>query len=1061
MASTTALAKVNRPKLPSIVKRPRIDALFDGAADVPVTWLTATPGSGKTTAVNAWVSARKVRSVWLRLDEGDSDPASFFHYLSLAAQASNPRKRKTPPEFTLEYSQGLPAFARGFLEVLLEFLAPPAVLLIDDYQYLGEDSPLHAILADWSEMLPDGVRMIVCSHVDPPSAWSRLRARSGLKQIRWQDLRLNEDETAELAELRSGLDRNSPGLRQLHARTRGWAAGLVLGLEHIAGGGDTDASLAADQVFDYFAAQVVDNMPPADIDVLMRAALLPQCSADMLASLTDTEHAETVLRELARRSLFVQYSPRSSLPFEMHGLFREYLLQRGQQQLAEEELQVLRRKAAKLLAKSGQHAAAVELYLQLEDHASMVPLILEQAMTLVGQGRTQLLEDWIRALPEAMVTSMPWLGFWLGVTQTFRDPDQAYQLFDAAYDSFRVANDPLGPWMAWVAAVRAIKFGRHGFDRQDKWIGALADFPMDMLAMLPPDVSGQFSTTVLDVLYARQPDHPDLALWAERAESSLGGIEDSDQWYLAAQILVNYWVFSGVPERARLVLEQLHAATDRRSSPFAQLVVIWAEGFYDWMTDHGDHCVEICEQGVLLARQSGVHLMDQPLITHQLHALGPNGHDSRCEDLLQRLHEILPPQPGFDRQHYHYLRAWFHTQHNDLPVAAEHARSAVKLIENSNLPLFDGFVEHAMAVVLIQMGDYDEAAVHLEAADRFASRAGCPMLRWQLLLAQARWHLEQGQKEEGQAQGLKLLEMALALGRQHHFWVSLFFIPSAISRLCMTALHEGIETDYVRELIQRRLLVPEPAHLAPPQWPWPISISTLGGFALYSRGEALQMQKGQGRAMALLQLLVALGGQQVAEGRIAEILWPDSEGDKAHHALENLVYRLRKFLGIKEAIILQDGRLSLDPQLCHVDIWSLKQALTDLDQALTDTPDEPRLQQLCSRVLLLYRGPFLPEESNESEILAQREYWQSRLVRLLIRVGKLWEETGQSEQAQQLYEDILDADDQIEAVYQALIRLHMKESRLAGARAVYKRCERALARCEREPSNMTHRLLSG
>ena len=72
--------------------------------------------------------------------------------------------------------------------------------------------------------------------------------------------------------------------------------------------------------------------------------------------------------------------------------------------------------------------------------------------------------------------------------------------------------------------------------------------------------------------------------------------------------------------------------------------------------------------------------------------------------------------------------------------------------------------------------------------------------------------------------------------------------------------------------------------------------------------------------------MIALGGENVSEERLSDLLWPDAEGDAAQDALSTTLHRLRHLL-THDAIHRQAGRLSLDRRHCWVDAWALDHML--------------------------------------------------------------------------------------------------------------------------------------
>jgi DNA-binding SARP family transcriptional activator len=479
-------------------------------------------------------------------------------------------------------------------------------------------------------------------------------------------------------------------------------------------------------------------------------------------------------------------------------------------------------------------------------------------------------------------------------------------------------------------------------------------------------------------------------------------------------------------------------------SPDMRIAIEIASALAHLMDGSHEEAARAARECLATAGSEGVHAYDEWLraiaMTAALGAGDPEG--ARTE--LRALENAGSRLRRGDQAFVHHLKCWLAALEGDAATAGREAKLAVAIAVELGIPWLECFARVAAAQLLAGEGDRRGAEAQLRGAEVIAEKAKSPLLRVPAQLASAAGAILAHDEESA----LAPLRAGFALARELGLRYVAAIRPHVLAEACALAFRRGIEPEYVRTLVRARRLPPPPSALRVKQWPRPFQVSTLGGFTLLRESAPVEFSsKGPGRPMELLKVLVALGAQNVRSDQLADALWPRVDADYAHKSFTTTLHRLRRIFEDDDALILRETRLSLDPRLVWVDTWALEQLLGEIDGAVREprARAEPLLRALTEEALALYRGPFLPDESEQPSYIACREQIRGKLLRCLTRVARWWEDNGMPEAAIDCYLRCIDADGLCEAFYRNLMQCYQRRGERAEALATYERLRSVLS----------------
>ena len=1048
--SNVALAKTSRPQLSGIFPRERLFDKLQTGLEKQLTWVTSPAGAGKTSLVADYITSRNLSCLWYRVDERDNDIATFFHYMGLAVSSTFNHSGEMPP-FSPHHMPGLSAFTKHYFEALFTIMPSSSVIVFDNYQDAGEAPLLHQVVSDGLEVIPQGIHIVVISRNAPTPDFSRLLANNNLNVIGWEELQFTFDESKALMERRSSVDLPDNVLGCYHKKTDGWAAGLVLALEsartHFFSEKEI-AELPAEKIFEYFAAEVLGKLDVDKRNFLLATSVLPDVTTPLAEELTGFKQCGQILRELHNSSFFVTESSRVRDSYNFHPLFRDFLLSEAENTMKKNELSGIKNKAATLLAESGQVEEAVHLFLQEESWEDVVPLILSSVPSMFNQGAIITIQNWLSAIPAEIMESNPWLIFWEGSCAILTDPETGKRCYEKATTLFKQNEDRAGILLTWARFLEFYTLTRTQYDALENHVKWLEDYLGDNPEYPSGEIEIIITGSVLSAFALRLQHYPTIKIWIRRGQKLLEHrMTSTPAIRLGICLFFAYRSILDDRVNAAMIYKKIAPIVSPLSMPPVERV-LWhlVEALYAfWIKIDGEKGIQAIDKGLSSGMDIGMHSFDSLLLVHGIRGTFFHCHHNEMARYLKKLKPLLYKLENFDVANYYYMVSLRALTEKNLKQALENAREAERIIHNLKVPVTQSIIYALLALIHHHMGQPDRADHYLDLAEKTETAHNVYELN--CLMPAASIALKRGRQDEG----LRMLSQALSVAREHEYYIFRCEWPEMIIELCKAALKNNIEVDFVRKLIRIRHLVPEKPPVEIENWPWPVKINTLGSFEITLQEKPLKFTgKVPQKPLALLKSILARGGRQIPQGQLADDLWPDSSGDAAVSSLKKTLQRLRRLLGMDEAVLLQDGHISINDRICWIDIWAFDKLKTDIERRLVQTEKkgaghsdieyDNRIIHSGQKLLELYKGGFLSSAVPEPWLLTMQLKLQSNVLRLLLQIGRYLEKIGKSGEAVNWYIHGLGLDNRSEELYQRLMECYNRLGRRAEALIMYEQC---------------------
>jgi DNA-binding SARP family transcriptional activator len=992
--------KLRIPALPdAYVPRPRLEhAVAALVAHKRVVVVSASAGSGKTTAVTAVAREVDRPVAWLTVDRPDQAPGRLLTYLEAAIA-------DTVPEMAGMATEALAAGvshveAAGLLADALVGERDDLLLVLDELERLGDERHAWQVVEAFLRYLPDRACVVLISRRDIPTSLCALSPDRAAVLADTELAFTSEEAGRALA----GTGRGEIRVEAAMASTAGWVTGVLFhgwrAGEHLVGqGGETDP------LYDYLSSQMLGELGEAEREFLIRTSLLDEVTAGRAEALGILD-ADQRLTALRRARLPVAWEAGGRL-LRCHTYFREYLvaqLERGDA----DQLRSLHLAHGRLLCQEGHYEEATEelLLAGAADHA--IEPAEKAIVAVVERLDLALAERWLAELapsPPGPASALSEAELMLAIARddVFRGVQTADRLSaEGERQALASASQRAALLMAWCY----LHTGR--LKDVDAVLAAAGDGPgratmryaRDALFGLgehgrpfPPDPPppGPIGAIVVTVGYA-------LGRLSEITEA------EASRW---AQLIQRPWRVAALRARGRTeeALDLFAEAREAQTATPAMVIYAGPElmadaGRWDEARRLLDEGHRVALAGGSLAYQGTCWLVEAKLALRER------------RDATAALAALAEPVCRAGCAAFHWLAEVSDTWAGCAALLTGDDERARELLERACAGMVAGD----------RMLELPTAAVYL---------------------AEARWR--GGEDKEASAAAGLALEAAKRQGSNHILLQALADFPTVAAREVESSPADSEWHGLSQALMaQGQRLGIGVGH--------DVQLVEFGRRAILVAGSEVKPRIT--KSYELLAYLAAAPDRGGNREELLQALFGDRRDDATRSYLRQTVHRLREVLP-EGALTVKEGHVSLT-----ADVGFSSESVT-FERRLSEAPrlqGDDRLQATLAALAIFDRGEYLPGSRGEWADIRQQRLADlatgGSYQAAVLALGN-----GDYALARKLATDVLRVDRFRETAWRVLMRVAAAVGDEDGVLRVYRTCEAALAEINAQPSASTRRLV--
>jgi LuxR family maltose regulon positive regulatory protein len=1087
MKSSVNISKITSPHLPDILDRPRLLNLLKKNEDKKLILILGQAAQGKSTLVASYLKTSKTLSPWMNLDKEDSDSVNLYHILvqSLQHVLKDADLSHLPdPSQAMGPREEIPLY-REWAQSVFKRVSIPVQIIIDGLDHLSSDASAFAFLQTLVEEAPPNVHLLMLSREMPPLLleFQNLKMKQAAFVLTNEDLAFTQEEVRDFFQNIRKISFNTGQLKKVYSATEGWIGGLVLFAEFLDRFPESTREKFISQalpdhfkreVFQYLGKEIFSSQPEPVQEFLIKSSILDLIEPAFIRDFTGSENVEIILKEHARRNLFVQsfYDEKKGWLFRYHPLFKDFLKAKLTTSIGDKERESMLLKAATLYEQRGDLENSIRYFLDAKAYPQAASVIRRLGMDLLKKGRIGDLSEWLHALPENTVQDNPWLLFYLAMTRRFTGGRENIIAFQKAHTLFKQAGDIKG---SLISLAQLIEVCVHA----GTYLVPIENLIEEGEAELQPVESNEYpyERAVLwhFIGLARIMGEGDIrrGIWAcQNAYSISKQLRDFNLQAYALSFSALGFILLGefaLADDSHKKIEKIMEKSVYAEFKAVELMIQCLLKNHQGDFDKSQALLEELQDEI--EKHGFVYMVPW---TYEIsgYLMAAQGEFSEAEKIgKQYLNVAISLKNGLFKGSALRLLGLTYLYKNDFEKAREALeRSMTAFSEEAPSRYHFHRVKIKMGLVCTQRKEYKRAEKELdEALEYFSSISAY------ISLAEVQFALALLKQAEGKKKDVVLyLQNGFKIAKEKKYTYFYNLGSTYLLRACLLALELKVDgaIDYAAHLLATRLssvaeeelkkLSNHPdSRLREKVWEIRrmihrskiprLRIETLGGLQVF-RGDSPieENQWDRIQPKQLLKAIVSYGGHRIPKEILIDELWQEENPKVAENSFKTTLQRLRKSLEPlvhkdfgSSYIHLHENIVLLDSELCDVDADRFL-SLFKMAEEKEKRGDTKAALSFYTEAAEIYKGDFVPEELYAPWVDKMREELRGKFIELLNKMAGLHERQGSLKKAMDCYKKVIQVDPLIEESYQKLMTFYSGRGMYNDALRTYEECKKAL-----------------